>query len=59
MIKLLAALAALLMPTAVLAQAPEPVEVMVLGTYHFDNPGQDLHNARIDPVTTPQKQAEL
>ena len=59
--KLLAVIVALLAPTVAFAQtqAPEPVEVMVLGTYHFDNPGQDLHNARIDPVTTPQKQAEL
>lgn len=63
MLKALAALAALLLPTAALAQAagpqPEPVQVMVLGTYHMSNPGQDLHNARIDPVTTPEKQAEL
>lgn len=64
MLRLLAAaLAALVLPTVVLAQpVPEPtapVEVMILGTYHFDNPGRDLHNARIDPVTTPEKQAEL
>lgn len=36
-----------------------PVEVMVLGTYHFANPGQDKVNAQIDPVTTPAKQAQL
>ena len=63
MLKVLAALATLLLPTAALAQAaapePERVQVMVLGTYHMSNPGQDLHNARIDPVTTPEKQAEL
>lgn len=61
MLKILAALAALALPTAVLAQtpAPEPVEVMILGTYHFDNPGRDLHNARIDSVLTPDKQAQL
>lgn len=62
MLKALAALAALLLPTAAAAQSapePEPVQVMVLGTYHMSNPGQDLHNARIDPVTTPEKQAEL
>lgn len=38
---------------------PEPVRVMVVGTYHFGNPGQDLNNARIAPVTTPEKQAQL
>lgn len=42
-----------------LAQAPEPVRVMVLATYHFANPGQDLHNAQIDDVLTPARQAEL
>ncbi|MFV3128016.1 DUF5694 domain-containing protein [Niveispirillum sp. KHB5.9] len=36
-----------------------PVEVMVLGTYHFANPGQDKVNAQVDPVTTPAKQAQL
>lgn len=61
MLKILAAVAALVLPTAALAQTPppEPIEVMILGTYHFGNPGQDLHNARVDPVTTPDKQAQL
>ena len=61
MLKILAALTALVLPTAVQAQTPEPapVEVMILGTYHFDNPGQDIHNARIDSVLTPDKQAQL
>lgn len=36
-----------------------PVRVMVLGTYHMDNPGLDLHNARADDVLTPKRQAEL
>ena len=40
-------------------EAPAPIEVVVLGTYHFGNPGLDVHNARIDPVTTPDKQREL
>ena len=61
MLRLLAALAAFALPGAAMAQTPDPapIEVMVLGTYHMGNPGQDLHNARIDPVTTPAKQAEL
>ena len=44
------------------AAAPDvttPIPVMVLGTYHMGNPGRDLHNAKIDPVTTPAKQREL
>ena len=36
-----------------------PVQVLVLGTYHFDNPGLDLHNVKADDVRTPEKQAEL
>lgn len=39
--------------------APAPVEVMVLGTWHFDNPGRDIHNVRADDVLAPNRQAEL
>lgn len=48
-------------PQATQAAAGDPnvIEVMVLGTYHFGNPGADLNNAQIDPVTTPDKQAQL
>jgi hypothetical protein len=49
--------------TNLLAQSPTPaparIQVMVVGTYHFDNPGQDLHNMKVDSVLTPAKQAEL
>ncbi len=38
---------------------PNTIEVMILGTFHMDNPGADLNNAKVDPVTTPEKQAEL
>ncbi len=38
---------------------PAAIQVLVLGAYHMGNPGADLHNAKIDPVTTPRKQAEL
>ena len=37
----------------------QPVQVMVLGTYHFANPGLDLHNAKVDDVLAPKRQAEL
>ncbi|HVF36969.1 MAG TPA: DUF5694 domain-containing protein [Sphingomicrobium sp.] len=36
-----------------------PVEVMILGTYHFDNPGRDLANVKADDVLKPQRQKEL
>ena len=39
--------------------APPPIQVMVLGTYHFGNPGLDLHNMKVESVLTPAKQAEL
>ena len=49
--------------TNLLAESPTPaptrIQVMVLGTYHFDNPGQDLHNMKVDSVLTTAKQAEL
>lgn len=65
MLRTLAALAALCLTVAPGADAraqtspPEPIRVMILGTYHMDNPGRDMHNARIDSMTTPEKQAEL
>lgn len=36
-----------------------PVSVMVVGTYHFANPGLDEHNIETQSVLTPQRQAEL
>jgi Family of unknown function (DUF5694) len=41
------------------APSPDPIQVMILGSYHMGNPGQDLHNAKVDDVRTPAKQAEL
>ena len=48
----------LLLSTAA-SQAAEPARVLVVGTYHFGNPGQDLSNVQAVDVTTPQRQAEL
>jgi hypothetical protein len=64
MLRILAFAAVLLLPTAVLAQSPaaaprEPVKVMVVGVFHLNNPGRDINNIAVDPVTTPAKQAEL
>jgi hypothetical protein len=42
-----------------LAHAAEPVEVLLLGTFHMDNPGRDLHNMQVDDVLTPKRQQEL
>ena len=41
--------------------APEsnPAEVMILGTYHFANPGQDLNNVEVGDVLAPDQQAQI
>jgi hypothetical protein len=41
------------------AAAAQPIEVMVVGTYHFANPGLDLANVKADDVLKPQRQKEL
>ena len=53
-------LAALSFATTVAAQSPPaPVQVMVLGAYHFGNPGLDTNNMKVDSVLTPQRQQDL
>ena len=54
-----ALVAALAATSVAAAPAAEPVEVMVLGAYHFGNPGRDTNNMAVDSVLTPQKQREL
>jgi hypothetical protein len=41
------------------ATAAAPVQVMILGTFHMDNPGHDLHNMKVDDVLSDQRQKEL
>jgi hypothetical protein len=41
------------------ACAQAEVQVMLLGTYHFANPGQDVIKQDIDDVLQPRRQAEL
>jgi hypothetical protein len=41
------------------AATPEPVRVLVVGTYHFSNPGRDLHNMQADDVLAPRRQTEV
>lgn len=35
------------------------IEVMLLGVYHFDNPGQDKHNLQIDDYLSERRQMEI
>lgn len=55
------AFAAVAPAAAVPAIAPEgpPIEVVVLGTFHFANPGQDIANIQVDDVLAPKRQAEI
>src|SRR5688572_7444514 len=39
--------------------APGEVQVMLVGTYHFANPGRDVIKQDIDDVLQPKRQAEL
>lgn len=41
------------------APEPEPIKVMVVGMFHFDNPGLDYRNAKIDDMLAPARQAEI
>jgi hypothetical protein len=41
------------------SSATPQAEVLLLGTYHMDNPGRDVHNTKADDVLTPRRQAEI
>ncbi len=46
-------------PSATPPPSPAPIRVMILGTYHFGNPNQDLHDVKADNMLTPKRQEEL
>ena len=37
----------------------EPIQVMVLGVFHLENPGRDIANIQVDDVLAPKRQAEI
>jgi hypothetical protein len=41
------------------AGSASATEVMILGTYHMANPGQDIHNLKADDVLVEKRQHEL
>lgn len=49
----------LLLPSLSSAQTPPPVQIMIVGVSHMDNPGHDLHNLKHDDVLAPKRQAEI
>lgn len=54
---IVAALALAAVPAA--AAEDQPIQVMVLGSWHFGNPGQDVVNVEAEDVRTPARQREL
>src|SRR5215472_8533745 len=38
---------------------PPVAEVLILGSYHMDNPGRDIVNLKADDVRAPKRQAEM
>lgn len=57
-----AVLVSLVSALPLIAQAPaaaDPAHVLVLGTYHFANPGLDVVRAEVADVMSATKQAEL
>ena len=40
------------------AGSPKP-EILVVGTYHMNNPGHDIFNAKADDVLSPERQTEM
>ncbi|MUV15441.1 DUF5694 domain-containing protein [Noviluteimonas gilva] len=60
--RLLVLLGALLVvgdATAQEAAKPAPTKVMIVGTFHLDNPGRDVFNVQVDDVLAKKRQAEL
>ncbi|MEZ4588636.1 MAG: DUF5694 domain-containing protein [Gemmatimonadales bacterium] len=55
----LALVAGLTAPPVASAQAPSEAEVLVLGTYHFANPGRDVVKLEVADVLGADKQAEI
>ena len=45
--------------TAQAVSQPKPAKVMIVGTFHLDNPGQDVFNVQVDDVLVAKRQAEL
>jgi hypothetical protein len=58
-IVLLGALIAFGDASAQAAAPPAPAKVMIVGTFHLDNPGRDVFNVQVDDVLAGKRQAEL
>src|SRR5262245_29982239 len=45
--------------SATVLAAARDAEILVVATYHFSNPGQDLHNVKVDDVLAPERQKQI
>jgi len=59
LVVLLGALLAVDDATAQAALMPAPTKVMIVGTFHLDNPGRDIFNVQVDDVLSERRQEEL
>ncbi|MCC8363778.1 DUF5694 domain-containing protein [Lysobacter sp. A6] len=59
LVVLLVALIAAGDATAQAASGPAPTKVMIVGTFHLDNPGKDVFNVQVDDVLSDTRQKEL
>jgi len=50
---------ALLFLSAASDAADAPVRVMIVGGFHMNSPGRDLHNVQVDDMLTPARQAQI
>jgi hypothetical protein len=57
--RILLFLGLVMLPVAGWAQAEIRPEIMILGTYHMDNPGRDVYNMQADDVGSPKRQLEV
>lgn len=54
-----ALLAAAIATASTLAHAADETQVMIVGSFHMDNPGLDLHDMHADDMLAPKRQAEI
>src|SRR5919201_1751390 len=41
------------------AQTQTRPQILVLGTFHMNNPGRDIHSTQVDDVLAPKRQQEM
>src|SRR5262245_14996166 len=57
--KIVCYLLAVIFSTAILSQERKPVKVLLLGTFHFDNPGLDVAKFKNADILSSKRQQEV